>query len=1091
MSVEMAAFGVGRSVVQLAAGRWLAGRSARDAAGRDLAELVRIGIPDEIKRRRAHRQFEDIADSVAERLLTFARHEYGGLAGGDREAALHEAVRTLDGADLSDEAFFAADADPVKLSRGLRSRLPARTAGFELGEAGARLYETVLDEACDCLARIMIHLPQFAPRASVEALGRLTGLADQVGAVLARLPARSLMAPEGEADDTDFTRRYLASISENLDTLELFGVRFERLTRPQTALSVAYISLNVSEEGGARRPRTGAQAVPVDAWRAEARESGAVRVESALSDHRLTLLRGEAGGGKSTLLRWLAVTAARGRFTGDLAGWNDCVPFMIKLRSHPDGPLPRPEEYLDDMAGNLAGIMPRGWAHRRLASGRALLLVDGVDEVTGTRRQAVRQWIKELVAEFRGVRVIVTSRPAAAGSDWLRAEGFATVFLEQLGPADLRALVQHWHSAVRHCDDLPCTPERLPSYEAKLLARLEAAPHLRTLASSPLLAAMLCALNLDRETLPRDRMGLYTAALDLLLETRDAKRGIPSAAGVSLERDQKVRILQDLAWHLSTSARVELPKPMVERLVADRLATMPQVRASAAAVLELLLQRSGVIREPVPDRIDFVHRTVQEYLTAKQAADLGDMDLLVQNAHRDHWRETVIMAAGHANEPLRRELITGVLGRVAAEPKRARRLKLLAVACLETLPSVPADLRQALDTCLDDLTPPRDTASSRSLATAGEAVLSRLPATLGGLSDAVAVACVRAAWLINGPEALDVLTRYAPDPREVVQIELNEAWDYFDPQEYAERVLAKAPTTWELRVNRSPRQMATLRALPPRTGLHIRLVDPVDLGPLEAHAQALEELQIDFTTRSEKADLTLLPALPQLRRLTMSAPWLDDLDFLDRLPRLDRIWLADFGEVTDYAALARQSALRALSLLECHHLIDLEMLPPLGALELLNLNESRLNCGLAELMNVAPKVRYLYLNGCPWVTDLAALAPSRLDLLNLDNCAIDDLSALDSQTSLLYLGLRWTNVSDLTALARMHRLKWLWLNGCERVSDLEPLAALPDLRDLHIAGIAPGTDLTPLAGNRKLTVHIKVGQEVRGAETLGRRLKIS
>jgi hypothetical protein len=91
------------------------------------------------------------------------------------------------------------------------------------------------------------------------------------------------------------------------------------------------------------------------------------------------------------------------------------------------------------------------------------------------------------------------------------------------------------------------------------------------------------------------------------------------------------------------------------------------------------LQRSGVIREPVPGRIDFVHRTVQEYLAAKQAADLGDMDLLVRNAHHDEWRETIVMAAGHANEPLRRELINGILGRAQAEPKRARRLKLLAV----------------------------------------------------------------------------------------------------------------------------------------------------------------------------------------------------------------------------------------------------------------------------------------------------------------------------------------------------------------------------------------------------------------------------
>lgn len=73
-------------------------------------------------------------------------------------------ARTFDGADLSDEALLADGMDPVKLARRLRATLPAREARFQLGEAGGRLYETVLDECCDCLARILVHLPQFEGR---------------------------------------------------------------------------------------------------------------------------------------------------------------------------------------------------------------------------------------------------------------------------------------------------------------------------------------------------------------------------------------------------------------------------------------------------------------------------------------------------------------------------------------------------------------------------------------------------------------------------------------------------------------------------------------------------------------------------------------------------------------------------------------------------------------------------------------------------------------------------------------------------------------------------------------------------------------
>ncbi|MEU9016091.1 NACHT domain-containing protein [Actinomadura sp. NPDC048394] len=1084
MSVEVAALRVGASVARLAVGRWLAGRSTRDAAGKDLTELIRTGFPDELKRRRVQRQFEGIADAVAERLLTFAGNEFGGLTDGDRDAALFEVVRTLENADLSDDAFFAADADPVKLARGLRSRLPARRAEFELGEAGAHLYEVVLDECCDCLARIVVHLPEFGPRASAEMLGRLSGLAEQVGTVLARLPARTLTAPEGVADDEEFTRRYLASISESLDTLELFGVRFERFMRPQTTLSVAYISLNVSDESARRRPRA-PQAVPLSEWRDQVR-TGAVRVEAALGDHRLMLLRGEAGGGKSTLLRWIAITAARGSFTGPLGEWNGSVPFLIKLRSHAGGALPRPEEFLDDVAGNLAGIMPRGWVHRRLLSGRALLLVDGVDEVTSGQRQNVRQWLKRLVTEFPGIRVIVTSRPAAAASDWLQAEGFATAFLEQLAPADVRTLVQHWHNAVRDCADIPCTPERLPAYEARLLARLEAAPHLRTLASSPLLAAMLCALNLDREALPRNRMGLYTAALDMLLETRDTKRGIPSV----LERDQKIRILQDIAWQLSTSARVELPKGMVERLVADRLASMPQVRVPAAQVLDELLQRSGVLREPVPGRIDFVHRTVQEYLAAKQAADLGDMDLLVQNAHRDTWRETVIMAAGHANEPLRCELLTGVLSRARTEKRRARALKLVAVACLETLPSVPDDLREDLDRCLDDLIPPRDEASARSLATAGEPVLRRLPETLDGIPAGAARATIHTAALINGPESLDVLARYGADQRPKVWMALNDAWQYYDPGEYAERVLASLPDGAGLSVDDSAPQLAALAAVPPLSRISAWLDRPSDLGFLSRHAASLRKLAL--LSDDPFFDPCLLPPLPRLRELEIRAPGMTTLRFLDALPDLAMIWLSACEHIEDFTPLTRHKRVRLLSVSGGVHLKSLESLPPLREVQALSLGQTDLDCGLADVVEAAPQVRGLILDRCTWVDDLSPLNRLPLTWLILQQCeAAADISVCAGLRRLRELVLRSTPVADLTPLASLPLLSELVLANCQEIRDLTPLASLPRLESLDLTGAAPGLDLAPLRQNRKLTVRIAAGQEVRGGEVLGRRLKVS
>jgi hypothetical protein len=599
---------------------------------------------------------------------------------------------------------------------------------------------------------------------------------------------------------------------------------------------------------------------------------------------------------------------------------------------------------------------------------------------------------------------------------------------------------------------------------------------------------MLCALNLDREQLPRDRMGLYGAALDLLLETRDSKRNIPSFRTIPLEHDQKIRILQDLAWQLSTSNRVELPKPVVERMIQEKLRSMPRVSAKAADVLDFLLERSGVLREPVPGRVDFVHRTVQEYLAAKQAADLGEIELLVTYALRDAWRETVIMAAGHANEPLRRDLIAGLLARIHTESRHARRLKLLVIACLETLPSIPRDLNVAIDRCLDDLIPPRDLRSARSLATAGEPVLSRLPKTLDGLSEAAARAAVRTAWLINGPEALDLLSRYAADLRPQVWEEVNDAWAYFEPNEYAQRALIE-PIRADCRLKVSTfGQFAALSGLPPISRLWLDNVIRSDLNFLDRYAKSLTELTV-FAGRAI-ADLSAIATLSKLDFIQLNIPEMSNIDFLELVPPLRVIWLLRCEDIVDYSPLSRHTSLRLLSLNGAQALMGLDLLPLLQSVTSLDISKSRLDCGLEALALAAPRLRWLHVRGCSWVDDLSPLSRLPLDTLSIRHCStVEDVSPLGSLHRLTHLFLSGTRIDNIGPLTGLRRLEVLDLEGCVGVFDISPLAAVSSLRSLNLRDVAPGIDLTPLAGNKRIRVYIKPGQEVRGTEKLGRRLR--
>ena len=546
LSLDDAALTIGREVVKQAVRAWLGVRREHDRRGSDLVDLLDVAVVDAFRRRDLARRLEDIGDQAAHRLRPLYDTAYRDLAENERLAAMNAVVDALVAADLGDRTLFLADADPVKLAREVRRRMPGAAQQAGLSDAAGELYRAVLDDSCLALVSIVRRLPEFQPAAITELLGRTSSLADDIGRVLARLPRTSLDAPRGTDHDAEFRRRYLDTVSTQLDDLELFGIDVH-CYRPRTQVSVAYFSLTVA--AGDRPFRHGRMSAEDDWFGRRHRDgTGGVRVEEALAERPCTLLRGEAGSGKTTLLQWLAVNCARGSFTGRLAPWNGRVPFLIRLRSHADRPLPRPSEFIGEMGAMLAGVMPKGWVDRQLHE-HAVLLVDGVDELVPNQRRGVRSWLGRVCSAFPELPIVVTSRPGAASKSWLDEHGFGSVLLEPMSPVDITEFCRRWYLAIRQATAhdhslLPCPPNKLDQYEAGLLRHFDTNRHLRAIANSPLLCAMLCALNLDRNMqLPPDRMLLYEAALNLLLERRDAEREIPAASQLRMDAKSKIAIL--------------------------------------------------------------------------------------------------------------------------------------------------------------------------------------------------------------------------------------------------------------------------------------------------------------------------------------------------------------------------------------------------------------------------------------------------------------------------------------------------------------------------------------------------------------------
>jgi hypothetical protein len=1077
MVAEAAILKTAGSVVTPVLKGWLSRTRDKRERTSELTDLINTGIADDLGRRRAERRVDEIVDAVYERLRPLVSGRFAALGDNEALAALQAVTDTFAAADLSDRALFADDLDPRELSARLRRELSDVADRAGLSELAGRLYTAVLDECCLCLTQLVLQLRPFPARSGVETLQRLTAVSEALSEVLARLPATSLDAPAGTDHDQQFRARYFDQLVTAFDRLELFGVDVHRY-RLETPLSVAYIGLAVSGDA-ARVSRLDRRWTPgLLRGQADADEGGSVRVEQALGLSQRVLVRGEAGSGKTTLLQWIAVSAARATFTTGLDAWNGLVPFLVRLRRHADGRLPQPEDFLGGTAEALAGLLPPGWVHRQLDAG-AILCVDGVDEVPEGQRRHVREWLRGLLTAYPQLRIVVTSRPAAAAARWLEGEGFVTADLERMDPADVRSLIRHWHEAAQRTGDLPCPPGDLPAYEQRLVAQLDGSAHLQALAASPLLCALLCALNLDRDSrLPRNRMDVYQAAVDMLLERRDAQRGVRAALADITSRDL-LQLLQQVAWWMVLNGRTEATREQALQQLEQRLAGMRQVTATGDEVLAHLLQRSGILREPVPGRIDLVHRSFQEYLAAREAAEQGHSGALVNYGHLDSWRETIVLAAGHANAPVRLDLLQGLLDRADAEPRRARKLRLLAAACLETAPVVePPELLERVRRGLRRMLPPRSVDEARSLAGVGEPLLDELPAGPEGLTEAQAIAVVRTAALVNGPKAIRLLAGFSGDARREVQRELANVWDYFDPDEYATQVLADAPLRDGRVEVRNPILIGALAKLRRLTGTSIVLEDLLDVGRLAGvpHLQSLqlwEGLRGDLAALAEHGELTGLDLALRHRRA--------DLSVLRSLSDLRSLWLRDIWVHQDLTPIGTLGSLEQLWLL--HPPLDnLELLRGCRSLDLVFLSGDTAP-DLAPL-GTLPRLTYLgldYPNGPRGgLAHIARLLPG-LEQLILWRCGwAQDLTAIGGLSRLRRLDIRFESVGDLRPLTALKSLESVYLGygGFQEDThppiDVTPLAQLPNLRELAILESTPGLDLTPLRG-RNIAVSLLPG----------------
>ncbi|MGQ9832934.1 MAG: NACHT domain-containing protein [Candidatus Villigracilaceae bacterium] len=358
------------------------------------------------------------------------------------------------------------------------------------------------------------------------------------------------------------------------------------------------------------------------------RLSNPVPVLEILRQNSGLIVLGDPGAGKTTFLKYLALSLASGN--GHETGLGDRLPILLPLAAYANA-LQKSDVRLDDFIAKYfadigADLPIDTMLAEALQAGRALILLDGLDEVKDPN---LRNTVVERVVDFyafhrrRGNKFVITSRIIGYRAVRPAAEGLVECTLVDFDDDEISLFVDRWMTALEKQaqGDTQVARADAENDRKELMDAIYENPGIRRLAATPLLLTILALVKRQGVTLPERRVQLYDQYVSTLLSTWNRARSLSGRApGRDLDEVQTVRILAPLAlWMHQVNPGVGLVKRedlrrKLEELFAERGDANPQ--AAAIQFLQDVREYSALLLERGPGEYGFIHLTFEEYLSA-------------------------------------------------------------------------------------------------------------------------------------------------------------------------------------------------------------------------------------------------------------------------------------------------------------------------------------------------------------------------------------------------------------------------------------------------------------------------------------------
>ena len=432
-------------------------------------------------------------------------------------------------------------------------------------------------------------------------------------------------------------------------------------------------------------------------------ESGGIDILTLIEkndpNHQKFVIVGRPGGGKTTILRHLALYYADNR---------DRLPIFLHLRDHgatiADNKNVMLEQLIRQQYEDDYGFeFPPNWLNNKLRRGQCIVMLDGLDEVVDEKQSRrdeenqyqdnVKLWIKKQIERAHDNVFIITTRPHGLRNSPI--QGTIAYRVQQLNKKLIEKFILSLYRATKaftyHTDPDPARADAEATAEAQdLYDKIIASPQIAKLAYNPLLLTMIATVHRDKnKSMPTDRYELYERIFEVLLGRRDLSKDLP----IKMPFEDKQTVLQVLAYYLMNEHKQEIKRrDAIEQIKEVLHLTAPTIKP--LDFIQDIIDHSGLLVENKSQIYAFAHPTFQEFLTAQYIKEADLENELYNHIYNRWWHETILLYS-RANDATH-------LIEICIQPPFHAEAVLLAFDIEDTTLQVDTSVRQRLLDLLDN-----------------------------------------------------------------------------------------------------------------------------------------------------------------------------------------------------------------------------------------------------------------------------------------------------------------------------------------------------------------------------------------------------